>query len=301
MPDKEEIMFQGSLVALVTPMHINGDIDYDALANLIEFQISQGTQGIVIAGTTGEAATLTGSEKHEIIKKTLSVNQGRVPIIAGTGAAGTQQTIELTQAVADLGVDGCLIMAPPYIKPTQSGLYQHYVAIAKAVAIPQILYNVPGRTVCDLLPDTVVQLSTLSNIIAIKEASGDLQRTAAILQHSNDQIDVLSGNDSDTLAILEAGGKGVISVTANVAPELSQAVCDAMQQNDHSRAMQIHNQLLPLHQVMMIETNPIPVKWALHSMGMMSAGIRLPLTVLSAPQQTQVKQALVNAGVQLTR
>lgn len=290
-------MFKGSIPALVTPMHDNGEIDYEAFANLIEFQISQESQGIVVAGTTGEAGTLTPQEKHALIQKACKVNHKRVPLIAGTGAVGTQQTIALTQAAADLGVDGCLIMAPPYVKPTQAGLYQHYAAIADAVAIPQIVYNVPGRTVCDILPQTIAQLAELPNIVAVKEASGDVQRTAMILQQCHNQISVLSGNDGDTFDIMQAGGVGVISVTANIAPELSQAMCVAVEQGDLQRANQIHTQLLPLHQAMMIETNPIPVKWALQEMGMIEAGIRLPLTVLSTPQRASVHQALVDVGI----
>ncbi len=293
------VMFQGSIVALVTPMLANGETDNTALANLIEFHISQGTQAIVIAGTTGEAGTLTSHEKHHLIQHAIQVANGRIAIIAGTSAVGTQQTIELTEAAARLGVDGCLIMTPAYVKPTQAGLYQHYAAIANAVAIPQILYNVPERCVCDLLPETVVELAKLPNIVAIKEASGDPKRSQQIIELCQESLAVLSGEDANTLAIMQFGGKGVISVTANVVPELSQALCEAALQGDMQQANAINQQLMPLHQVLFIETNPIPVKWALYKMGMIESSIRLPLTVLSEPHQAEVQQALQQAGVEL--
>ncbi|MCD6055569.1 MAG: 4-hydroxy-tetrahydrodipicolinate synthase [Gammaproteobacteria bacterium] len=290
-------MFYGSIVALVTPMQPNGQVDKAAFAELIEWHIQEGTQAIVIAGSTGEAATLTQQEKHDLVRQAVELVRGRIPVIAGSAANGTDQTILLTRSAMEAGADACLIMTPAYIKPTQEGLYQHYKHIAEAVAIPQILYNVPGRTACDLLPETIARLARLPNIVAVKEASGDPKRTQTILELSAHQITVLSGNDCDTFAIMQSGGRGVISVVANILPKLSQELCQAMLAGKLKQAKEIDALLLPLYSALFIETNPIPVKWAMHQMGLIQSGIRLPLTVLSKPHEGSVRQAMQAAGL----
>jgi 4-hydroxy-tetrahydrodipicolinate synthase len=290
-------MFYGSIVALATPMQVNGQVDKTAFAELIEWHIQEGTQAIVIAGSTGEAATLSLQEKHDLIRQAVDIVRGRIPVIAGTSANGTEQTIALTRSAMEAGADACLIMTPAYIKPTQEGLYQHYKHIAEAVAIPQILYNVPGRTACDLLPETIARLSPLPNIVAVKEASGDPKRAQTILELCGDQITVLSGNDCDTFAIMQYGGRGVISVVANILPKLSQELCQAMLSDQSEHARKIDMLLSPLYSALFIETNPIPVKWAMHQMGLIQSGIRLPLTVLSKPHEASVRQAMQAAGL----
>ncbi|MBB70807.1 MAG: 4-hydroxy-tetrahydrodipicolinate synthase [Legionellales bacterium] len=290
-------MFSGSLVALVTPMDKNGEIDFSALTKLVDFHLSEGTDGLVIVGTTGEAATLTAKEQEQLLRHAVEQVKGKIPVIAGTGVTSTAKTIESTKAAMQLGVDACLLMAPAYVKPTQEGLYQHFKAIAEAVPVPQIIYNVPSRTASDILPETVARLAELPNIIGIKEASGDLERTRSIVAQCGDKIDVYSGDDNLTKDIILAGGKGVISVTANVAPRLMHDLCQAALSKDIQGADEINNRLIPLHEKLFVESNPIPVKWAVHKMGLMPAGVRLPLTPLSSEAQPIVESALRDTGI----
>ena len=273
-------MFRGSIVALVTPM-LDDKVDVDRLRELVEFHIHAGTHAIVAAGTTGEAGTLPHKEKRLVIKTVIDQSHERIPVIAGTAANATKECIELTAEAMEEGAHAALIMTPAYIKPTQEGLYQHYRQVAEAVAIPIILYNVPSRTACDLLPETVVRLSHHSNIIGIKEATGEMSRLQQILRDCNGQIDVYSGDDLTAADWMLAGAKGVISVTANVAPKHMAKMCDAASDEDHAACLRWHEQLLPLHHLMFIESNPIPAKWAVSRMGLMSSEIRMPLMRLA--------------------
>lgn len=274
-------MFKGSMVALITPM-LDDQADLNKLAELIEFHIESGTHGIVVAGTTGEAGTLSYEEKLNIIKKAVDVANERVAIIAGTAANATGTCIEITRKARELGADAALIMTPAYIKPTQEGLYEHYSHIAKATALPIILYNVPSRTACDLRPETIVKLARISNIVGVKEATGDRSRLQYILQNAQGNIDIFSGDDLTALEWMLAGAKGVISVTANVDPKRMAKLCDFALDSDTKQALALHEQLLPLHQLMFVESNPIPVKWAMMRMGLINNEIRMPLTVLSS-------------------
>ena len=287
-------MFRGSIVALVTPL-LDDHVDVDRLRELVEFHINKGTHAIVAAGTTGEAGTLNHAEKLLVIKTVIDAAHERIPVIAGTAANSTKDCIELTEAAMKYGAHAALIMTPAYIKPTQEGLYQHYSQIAKACAIPIILYNVPHRTACDLLPETVARLSSISNIIGIKEATGQKLRLQQILKDCHGQMDVYSGDDLTAAEWLLAGAKGVISVTANVAPTLMAKICDAAADGDHATCMQLHEQLMPLYKLMFVESNPIPAKWALSSMGLMSSEIRMPLTLLSEEHH----EALLNSMKEL--
>ena len=274
-------MFHGSMVAIVTPMTTGGRVDFDALTKLIEWQISEGTNAIIAVGTTGESATLSKEEHAQVIAHTVKVVHGRIPVIAGSGAVSTEMTIELTNAAKNAGADACLLMSPPYIKPTQEGLYLHYKQVAEAVAIPQILYNVPGRTASDILPETVARLAPIPNIIGIKEATGDLSRVETLLNLCGDRLDLYTGDDITAKDFMLAGGRGVISVTANVAPKAMSALAKAATSGDIGLANEVDHLLQPLHKAMFLEANPIPVKWALYHMGLIPAGIRLPLTPLS--------------------
>lgn len=285
-------MFRGSMVALVTPMQENGEIDIEVLRNLVEWHIESGTSAIVAVGTTGECGTLTDAEKLTVIGHVVEQAKERIAVIAGTGAIATQHTIDLTRGAMEKGVDGCLLMTPAYVKPTQEGLYCHYESIAKAVAVPQILYNVPSRTACDLLPETVGRLSKLSNIIGIKEATGKVDRVKQILEYSNDGIDVFSGEDLSAKDLMLAGSKGVISVTANVVPKLMRKMTEAALSGHRVEADAMHDKLLPLHQALFIESNPIPCKFALCELQKIKSGIRLPLTPLSVKYQQIVRDAL---------
>jgi len=291
-------MFRGSIVAVVTPMQIDGRIDYQVFANLLSWHVSAGTSAVVVVGTTGESATLSYAEQAEVIRFAVGEIGGRIPVIAGTGVPSTAKTIELTQTAMSLGVDACLIMAPAYVKPTQEGLYQHYRAIAAAVPIPQILYNVPGRTACDILPQTVARLAKLPNIVGIKEATGQLGRLTDLFDACGDELDLLSGDDLTACAFMLAGGKGVISVTANVVPELMQELCTAALTGDRARAEALDMQLQPLHHALFLESNPIPVKWVLARMGRIGHGLRLPLTELSSTKHAQVLAAMLSLGLQ---
>lgn len=285
-------MFRGSMVALVTPMHAIGALDEQSLHALVEFHITNGTDAIVAVGTTGESATLDEREHCMVIRQVVEQARGRIPVIAGTGANATSEAISLTRCAMEAGADACLLVTPYYNKPTQQGLYLHHKAIAEAVPIPQILYNVPGRTACDMLPETVERLAAIPNIVGIKEASGKLDRVREILARCGAIIDVYAGDDANALETILMGGKGVISVTANVAPRLMHEMCAAALQGDAAQARVINDRLMPLHRELFIESNPIPVKWALQHMGLIAPGIRLPLTPLSESCQATVRQAL---------
>lgn len=290
-------MISGSMVALVTPMDAQGGLDWDALSKLVDFHLQEGTNAIVAVGTTGESATLDVHEHVEVIRRVVDQVAGRIPVIAGTGANSTREAVELTQNAKSVGADACLLVTPYYNKPTQEGLYQHFRHIAEAVAIPQILYNVPGRTACDMLPETVERLAKVANIIGIKEATGDLQRGQEILDRVSADFLVYSGDDATAVELMLMGGKGNISVTANVAPRAMAELCAAAMRGDADTARAINERLMPLHKNLFIESNPIPVKWALHEMGMMQDGIRLPLTWLSPRCHEPLRQAMRQSGV----
>lgn len=289
-------MFRGSMVALVTPMHEDGALDFDSLSRLVEFHIANGTSGIVAVGTTGESATLDEEEHCEVIRRTVNAARGRVPVIGGTGANSTREAIELTRCAMAGGADACLLVTPYYNKPTQEGLYLHFKAVADAVPIPQILYNVPGRTACDLLPETVGRLARIPNIVGLKEATGDPGRLSALLEACEDRIDLFSGDDASSREFLLAGGRGVISVTANVVPRAMQEMCAAALRGDADEAARIDARIAGLHSGLFVESNPIPVKWALHRMGLIPSGIRLPLTMLAERFRPSLEQQLREAG-----
>ena len=273
-------MFRGSIVALVTPL-LDGKLDLVRLRELVEFHINAGTHALVAAGTTGESGTLSYDEKCTVIKTVIEAAAERVPVIAGTAANSTQDCIKLTQFAMSCGAHAALIMTPAYIKPTQEGLYLHYKAIAEAVHIPIILYNVPSRTACDLLPETVIRLAAISNIIGIKEATGELKRLKALLKGVDGRLDIYSGDDPTASEWMLHGAKGVISVTANVAPKLMAKLTDAELDKDKKLTKILQAELLPLHEGLFVESNPIPTKWALEQMGLMTNELRLPLTKLS--------------------
>lgn len=290
-------MISGSMVALVTPMDAQGRLDWDSLSKLVDFHLQEGTHAIVAVGTTGESATLDVNEHIEVIRRVVDQVAGRIPVIAGTGANSTREAVELTTNAKNAGADACLLVTPYYNRPTQEGLYQHFKHVAEAVAIPQILYNVPGRTACDMLAETVIRLSTVPNIIGIKEATGDIDRAKAILAGVSAEFLVLSGDDPTAVELILAGGKGNISVTANVAPRGVADLCTAALNGDAALARAINDKLMPLHKNLFLEANPIPVKWALHEMGLMPEGIRLPLTWLSADYHETLRQAMRQSGV----
>ncbi len=290
-------MFSGSMVALVTPMHKDGSVDQESLARLVEFHVENGTDAIVAVGTTGESATLNEQEHCQTIKQIVELANNRVPVVAGTGANSTSEAIELTKCAMDAGADACLLVTPYYNKPTQEGLYQHFKTIAENVAIPQILYNVPGRTAVDMLPETVARLADIANIVGIKEATGDLQRGKQIMDECGDKLDVYSGDDATAMELILMGAKGDISVTANVAPKLMYEICAAALAGDRETASRINERLIPLHQKLFVESNPIPVKWALYDMGLIPEGIRLPLTVLDAKYHEVIRDAMKQASL----
>jgi len=290
-------MFHGSMVALVTPMHEDGALDEDSLRRLVDFHAENHTDAIVTVGTTGESATLDEDEHCHVVRRTVEMAAGRLPVIAGTGANSTREAIDLTRYAMEAGVDACLLVTPYYNKPTQEGLYRHYRAVAEAVPVPQILYNVPGRTACDLLPETVERLAPISNIVGIKEATGDMNRARDIMARCGDRLDVYSGDDATAMEMMLLGGKGNISVTANVAPAAMHALCVAAMMGDRDKAEAINRPLEVLHKVLFVESNPIPVKWALYAMGMIPPGIRLPLTPLADQFHDTVRQALRQTGL----
>ncbi len=290
-------MLQGSFVAIVTPMHEDGSLDIPSLHQLIDFHIDAGTDGIVIVGTTGESPTVDYDEHRDLIKTTVDYVAGRIPVIAGTGANSTREAIELTQAAKDLGADACLLVAPYYNKPTQEGLFQHYKAVAEAVDIPQILYNVPGRTGVDLSNDTTLRLAEIKNIVGIKDATGSIERGTDLIIRAPKDFAIYSGDDATGMALMLIGGKGVISVTANVAPKLMHEMCVAAMSGNAAEACAINAQLFSLHQKLFVEANPIPVKWVLNQMGLISSGIRLPLVKLSASNHQVLLNAMKHANI----
>lgn len=292
-------MFQGSLVALVTPMNQDGSIDKAALQELIEWHIRSKTDGLIIAGTTGESSTLDEEETYEMLSAVVKQVAGRIPVIAGTGSNSTEKTIKATQNAEKAGVQASLIVTPYYNKPTQDGLFKHYKTIAENTHLPIILYNVPGRTACDLLPETVARLAELPQIIGIKEATGKLDRAIEILKLCPQGFMIYSGDDATSMDLIFNGAKGVISVTANVAPLKMHELCAAALKGDKKTAEKINQELDGLHRKLFVESNPIPTKWALHQMGLIGEGIRLPLTTLDPRFHSEVNQAMQQAGVTL--
>ncbi|MGM0634293.1 MAG: 4-hydroxy-tetrahydrodipicolinate synthase [Pseudomonadota bacterium] len=290
-------MIQGSIVAIVTPMLDDGEIDYEAFDRLIDWHVESGTDGIVVVGTTGESPTLTEQEHCDVIAHCVARAQGRLPVIAGTGSNSTREAIYYTEAARDHGADACLIVTPYYNKPSQEGLYQHFRTIAESVDIPQILYNVPSRTGCDLLPETVGRLADVDNIIGIKEATGDLDRAQYVIELCGDRITVLSGDDATALDLMLAGGKGNISVTANVAPAQMHEMCRLAIAGEREQASLLNARLAGLHNALFLEANPVPVKWALGELGYIRRGIRLPLVELNEAYRIPVREALRHAGL----
>ena len=287
----------GSYVAIATPMFADGEVDYAALEKLIEFHVEQGTQGIVAVGTTGESATLSVVEHIAVVEFTVKQAAGRVQVIAGTGANSTSEAIHLTKLAKNAGVDACLLVVPYYNKPTQEGLYQHYKAIAEAVDVAQILYNVPGRTVLSMANKTVERLADIENIIGIKDATGDMQLCADLIERVSDKLAVLSGDDATALDLIKLGGKGNISVTANILPKKMSQMCIAGIAGDYISAEKINNELVDINQQLFVESNPIPVKWALERMGLIESGIRLPLTRLSEEYQVELGKTMQEMGL----
>ncbi len=290
-------MITGSIVALVTPMHPDGDIDWPSLAALVEWHIEQGTDGIVPVGTTGESATVSVEEHCKIIDYVVGAVAGRVPVIAGTGGNATAETIELTAAAKKAGVDACLLVTPYYNKPTQEGLFRHYEAVAKAVELPQVLYNVPGRTACDMLASTVARLAKIDLVIGIKEATGDLERGVEIRELCGDNFLLLSGDDLTSCDLMLQGAQGTISVTANLAPAKLAGMAKAAVAGDRDTAAAFDTELQGLHQALFLESNPIPVKWALAEIGLIESGLRLPLTPFAAQYHDELRDAMRRAGV----
>lgn len=290
-------MLQGSMVAIVTPMFEDGSLDFDALRKLIDLHVEAGTDGIVIVGTSGEAPTVDFEEHHLLIKTTVDHVNGRVKVIAGTGANSTKEAIALTAEAKASGVDACLLVAPYYNKPTQAGLYQHFAAVADAVDIPQILYNVPGRTGCDITNDTALKLAQIKNIVGIKDATGSVERGTDLLLRAPKDFAIYSGDDATGLALMLLGGHGVISVTANVAPKLMHDMCVAARTGKVAEACEINAKLFGLHQKLFVEANPIPVKWVLQQMGLIKSGIRLPLVNCSSQYHDDLRMAMKTAGI----
>ncbi|MCU7847859.1 MAG: 4-hydroxy-tetrahydrodipicolinate synthase [Candidatus Thiodiazotropha sp. (ex Lucinoma kastoroae)] len=290
-------MFHGSMVAMITPMEEDGSLDDAALRKLVEFHIQQGSDAIVAVGTTGESATLDEEEHCDVIRRIVEYVDGRVPVIAGTGANSTREAISLTQCAQAAGADACLLVTPYYNKPTQDGLYLHFKAVAEAVEIPQILYNVPGRTACDMLPETIARLANIPNIIGVKEATGDLSRLHRLRELCDPSFELYSGDDATGCEFLLKGGHGVISVTANAAPRLMHEMSVAALAGNDDEAMAIDGRLAGLHSALFVESNPIPVKWAMMKLGLANQGIRLPLTWLSSSAESEVLDAMRQADI----
>jgi len=292
-------MFTGSIVALVTPMDAKGAVDRASLKKLIDYHVSSGTAAIVSVGTTGESATLSHEEHGDVVLQTLELADGRIPVIAGTGANATAEAISLTQRFEKSGVVGCLTVTPYYNRPTQEGLYQHFKAIAENTSLPQILYNVPSRTGCDMLPQTIARLAKLKNIVAVKEATGNLSRVSQIQVLVDDEdFILLSGDDASGLDFMQLGGKGVISVTANVAAREMAQLCELAALGNFAEARRLNQRLMPLHQNLFVEANPIPVKWACKALGLMATDtLRLPMTPLTDAARPVVEHALKSAGL----
>lgn len=286
-------MFSGSIVALITPMDSKGQIDKTSLKKLVDYHVESGTSAIVSMGTTGESATLDHKEHIDVIKQTVEFADGRIPVIAGTGANATREAIMLTQDVHNTNVVGCLSVTPYYNRPTQEGLYQHFKMIAENTTLPQILYNVPSRTGCDMQPETVARLAKIPNIVGLKEASGDLTRVSKIRQLTNKNFILLSGDDATSFDFMILGGDGVISVTANIAAKALAQICKLLRENKVEEARAINNKIMPLHYKLFVESNPIPVKWVCKRLGLINNGsLRLPLTALNHQLQPVVEQAL---------
>ena len=288
---------QGSMVALATPFNTDGSVDKPALADLVEWHVEQGTDAIVAVGTSGESATLSVPEHAAVIKQVVSLVRGRIPVIAGTGANSTAEAIELTQHAADAGADACLLVSPYYNQPSQEGLFQHHKAIAQAVAVPQILYNVPGRTALDMAPATTARLSKVDHIVGIKEAYGTVERIKELIEITDDDFMIVTGDDATALESMLAGCHGDISVTANVAPAAMANMCRAAIAGDREAAASFNGPIADLHDVLFLESNPIPMKWALNAMGRCGPTLRLPLTPLASDYHQQVRSALIKAGV----
>lgn len=290
-------MITGSIVALITPMHDDGSVDWGSLERLLDIHLTAGTNAIVAVGTTGESATLSVPEHCEVIKHCVSYIKNRLPVIAGTGSNSTQEAIELTDAATRAGADACLLVTPYYNRPSQRGLYEHHKAIAEAVDVPQILYNVPGRTSVDMHNDTTVQLAELDNIVGIKDATGDLARGRDLIERCGQKIAIYSGDDATAMELILAGGHGSISVTANIAPACSAAMCKYALLGDTQAASAENDKLAPLNEALFLEANPIPVKWAAYKQGLIGPGIRLPLTILDEQYHARVIAAMEAAGV----
>jgi 4-hydroxy-tetrahydrodipicolinate synthase len=290
-------MFKGSIPALVTPMGEDGSIDFAAWDALLDFHLAAGSDGVVVGGTTGESPVLERGELEELIRRAKARLGGRIPVIAGSGTNGTAKTVALSCAAEGAGADALLVVTPYYNRPTQEGLYRHFSAIADSVNVPVILYNVPGRTVCDMLPETVVRLSGHPRIVGIKEATGDMSRAASILGAARPGFRLLSGDDPTAAELMKRGARGVISVTANVAPRAMHEMCAAALEGRHAEAAALNEKLMPLHLAMFVEPNPIPVKWAVARLGLMERGIRLPLTPLSERLEPELLAAMKATGV----
>ncbi|MDN3613562.1 4-hydroxy-tetrahydrodipicolinate synthase [Vibrio gallaecicus] len=291
-------MFSGSIVALVTPFNLDGEVDFDSLKKLVDHHVAAGSDGLVAVGTTGESSTLTIEEHVKVVNKIVEFADGRIPVIAGTGANATHESVLFSRLLNGSGIVGCLSVTPYYNKPTQEGLYQHYKAIAEVSDVPQILYNVPGRTAVDLLPETVARLSKIENIVALKDATGDLERIAIHRELCGEDFILLSGDDLTGLEFVKRGGDGVISVTNNIAAADMAKMFKLAKEGKFEEAEIINERLMPLHKNLFVESNPIPVKWAVHKLGLISeGGLRLPLTELSAEQQPTVAQAMTEACI----
>ncbi len=290
-------MLKGSLVAIITPMQDDGSLDLVGLRSLIDFHVSEGTDGIVVVGTTGESPTVDFEEHGLLISTVVEHVAGRIPVIAGTGANSTKEAILLSAFAKETGADATLSVVPYYNKPTQEGLYQHFRAIAEAVDIPMILYNVPGRTAVDLSNETTLRLAEIPNIIGIKDATGNMERGSDLIRKAPESFSVYSGDDASALALMLLGGRGAISVTANVAPRLMHALCEAALAGKVAEARGINEKLLPLHRKLFVEANPIPVKWALSKMGLTGPALRLPMTQLSDCYHEMVLDAMQSAGI----
>jgi len=291
-------MFKGSIPALVTPMRADGQIDFEAWERLLDFHVAAGTDGVVVGGTTGESPTLERAELEELIRRATARLAGRIPVIAGSGTNSTARSIALSRAAEAAGADALLVVTPYYNKPTQEGLFRHFSAIADAVGIPLILYNVPARTACDMLPATIARLSQHPRIVGVKEATGDLSRAESILQSSKQGFMLISGDDPTAVDLMHRGACGVISVTANVAARAMHELCSAARAGRHAEAVAINKRLMPLHLAMFVEANPIPVKWAVARLGLIGTGIRLPLTPLNDKFHAQVLGAMRAAGLE---
>lgn len=291
------MMIQGSLVAIVTPMHADGSLDLPGLRKLIDWHVAEGTDGIVIVGTTGESPTVTVTEHCELIRVAVEHTAKRIPIIAGTGGNSTSEAIELTRYAKEVGADASLLVVPYYNRPTQEGMYQHFKIIAESVDLPAILYNVPGRTVADMSNDTILRLSAIPGIIGVKDATGNIGRATDLIRLAPASFAVYSGDDPTAMALMFCGGKGNISVTANIAPRAMHALCAAAMANKVAEAVAINNRMLPLHNKLFVEPNPVPLKWAMQELGLIESGMRLPLVPLHADYHETVRTALRQSGL----